>query len=317
VASAPDAARERPAWVLRWVQENARVFFATLGRLLRQPVATLLTASVIGITLALPAALHVLAQNVSAISYSWEGTLQASLFLKDEVSAERGRELAQALQGKPGVLRASYISREQSLVEFRELSGFGDALDLLADNPLPAVIVVTPQRDLAQHQVGRLVDELSRLREVEVAKLDQKWLERLYAILAIVQRTVLIIAALLALAVIVTVGNTIRLDIENRRDEIIVMKLIGAPNAFIRRPFLYTGLWYGLFGGLIAWLLVDVALQALAGPARHLAGLYESSFQLAGLSWESGLLMLGAGVLLGALGSGWTVGRHLSRYEPW
>ena len=307
---------ERAAFAQRWAQEHARVFFATLGRLLRQPVSTFLTAAVIGITLALPAALHVLAQNVNAISYSWEGTLQASLFLKDSVSPERGRELVQALSGRSGIARASYISREQSLVEFRQLSGFGEALDLLADNPLPAVVVVTPQRELDQHQVSRLLDELAQLPEVEVAKLDQKWLERLYAILAIVQRAVLIIAALLALAVVVTVGNTIRLDIENRREEIIVMKLIGAPDGFIRRPFLYTGLWYGLFGGAIAWLLVNLALRALAGPTRYLADLYESSFQLAGLSWESGLLLLAAGVLLGAVGSAWTVGRHLSRYEP-
>jgi cell division transport system permease protein len=317
VASVPEATGgERPAWVQRWSQEHARVFFATLGRLLRQPVSTFLTAAVIGITLALPASLHVLAQNVSAISYSWEGTLQASLFLKDSVSPERGRELVETLAGRAGIARASYISREQSLVEFRQLSGFGEALDLLTDNPLPAVIVVTPRRELDQHQVSRLLDDLAQLPEVEVAKLDQKWLERLYAILAIVQRAVLIIAALLALAVIVTVGNTIRLDIENRRDEIIVMKLIGAPDGFIRRPFLYTGLWYGLFGGLIAWLLVDLALQALAGPTRYLAGLYESSFQLSGLTWQSGFVLLLAGVLLGAAGSAWTVGRHLSRYEP-
>lgn len=307
---------ERSAWIQRWAQENARVFFATLGRLVREPVSTFMTAAVIGITLALPAALHVLVRNVSAISYSWEGALQASLFLKDSVSPERGRDLAQQLQGRPGVARASYISREQSLVEFRQLSGFGEALDLLTDNPLPAVIVVTPQRELAQHQVTKLLDDLARLPEVEVAKLDQKWLERLYAILGIVQRAVLIVAALLSIAVVVTVGNTIRLDIENRRDEIIVMKLIGAPDGFIRRPFLYTGLWYGVFGGLIAWFLVDLALAALAAPARTLAGLYDSSFQLAGLTWGAGLVLLGAGVVLGALGSAWTVGRHLSRYEP-
>ena len=316
MASAPESRSERPPWIKRWAQENLRALFATLGRLCREPVSTFLTAAVIGITLALPAALHVLVQNVSAISYSWEGTLQASLFLKDSVPAERGRVLAESLRGQPGVARTRYITREQSLVEFRELSGFGEALDLLADNPLPAVIVVTPQRDLGQAAVSRLVEDLSRLPEVEVAKLDQQWLERLYAILAIVQRAVLIVSALLALAVVVTVGNTIRLDIENRRDEIIVMKLIGAPDGFIRRPFLYTGVWYGVFGGLIAWTLVDLALGALAAPTRHLAGLYESSFQLTGLAWDSGLIMLGAGVVLGALGSAWTVGRHLSRYEP-
>jgi cell division transport system permease protein len=313
--SAPDTG-DRPSWLSRWGKDHLRTLFATLGRLCREPTSTFLTAAVIGITLALPAALHVLVRNVSAVSYSWEGTLSASLFLKDSVSPERGRALARELGERAGVARASYISREQSLVEFRELSGFGEALDLLTDNPLPAVIVVTPRRELAQAQVTRLLDELAGLAEVEVAKLDQKWLERLYAILGIVERAVLIVSALLAVAVIVTVGNTIRLDIENRRDEIIVMKLIGAPDGFIRRPFLYTGFWYGAFGGLIAWMLVNFALRALAGPSRHLAGLYESSFQLSGLSWEAVGVLLGAGVLLGGLGSVWTVGRHLSRYEP-
>lgn len=316
MASAARNTAAAPGWLRRWSGDHLRVLFATLGRLLRTPVSTFLTAAVIGITLSLPAGLHVLLRNVSAISYSWEGTLQASLFLKDSVSAERGRELSRTLAQRPGVARTSYVSREQSLAEFRELSGFGEALDLLADNPLPAVIVVTPQRELGEGPVNRLLQELSGLPEVEVAKLDQKWLERLYAILAIVERAVLILSGLLALAVVVTVGNTIRLDIENRREEIVVMKLIGAPDSFIRRPFLYTGLWYGLFGGLIAALLVHGALRALDGPARRLAGLYESSYQITGLSAESMLGLLAAGVILGALGSAWTVGRHLGRYEP-
>jgi cell division transport system permease protein len=301
----------------RWLLENARSLVATLGRLSREPLSTFLTAAVIGVTLALPAGLHVLVQNVSAISYSWEGALQASLFLEDEVSPERGRALMREIEKRQDVARVSYISREQSLVEFRELSGFGEALDLLADlNPLPAVIVVTPQRELSPPRVQALVDSLAALPEVEVAKLDLKWLERLRAILAVIERAVLIIAAVLALAVVVSVGNTIRLEIEARRDEIIVMKLIGAPNSFIRRPFLYTGLWYGLAGGALACALVQGAIFALTGPARRLAGLYESSYALVGLTAEATAIMLASGVALGVLGSAWTVGRHLGRYEP-
>ena len=311
-----DAGNFRDPLIQRLAQEHARVMLHTLGRLWREPVATLLTAAVIGITLALPAGLHVLLGNINALSYSWEGSLQASLFLKDSVSPEQGRSLARALEDRAGIARAAYISREQSLVEFRQLSGFGEALELLQDNPLPAVIVVTPRRELPREAMNHLMDDLAARPEVEVAKLDQKWLDRLYAILAIVQRAVAVIAGLLALAVAVTVGNTIRLDIENRRDEIVVMKLIGAPDSFIRRPFLYTGMWYGLAGGLIAWLLVHGALWALAGPARRLAGLYESSFVLSGLPWDASLLVVGAGVLLGMLGSAWAVGRHMSKYEP-
>ena len=311
-----DDAGARIAWPKRWLLEHARVLVATLGRLSREPLSTLLTAAVIGITLALPAGLHVLVQNLNAISYSWEGALQASLFLHDEVTPERGKALARELERRADVAKAAYISREQSLAEFKELSGFGEALELLTDNPLPAVIVVTPKRDLSQEAVTRLLDGLATLPEVEVAQLDQKWLERLFAILAIVERAVMIIAGLLALAVMFTVGNTIRLEIENRREEIIVMKLIGAPDSFIRRPFLYTGLWYGLAGGGVAWLLVQAAMVALAGPARRLAGLYDSTYVLAGMTLETTGIVLAGGVFLGILGSALTVGRQLDRYEP-
>ncbi|MEK6806592.1 MAG: permease-like cell division protein FtsX [Pseudomonadota bacterium] len=296
------------------LKAHLRDCLATLGRLWRDKINTLLIAAVIGITLALPAGLHVLVQNLSAVSYSWEGSLQASLFLKDSVNETRGRQLAQELGRRAS--QVQYISREQSLAEFRALSGFGEALDLLADNPLPAVIVITPKAQQTPQQVDQWLEELGRLPEVELAKMDQKWLQRLYAILDIVQRSVLMIAALLGLAVIVTVGNTIRLDIENRRDEIVVMKLIGAPDGFIRRPFLYTGFWYGLAGGVIAWIFVRGALLAISLPARRLAGLYESSFTLTGLSFSASLLVLGGGLLLGVAGSAWTVSRHLSRIEP-
>lgn len=319
MASAPqqDEKSARQPWLRRWLLDHARVLVATLGRLSREPVSTFLTAAVIGITLALPAGLHVLVQNISAISYSWEGTLQASLFLEESVTPERGKALVRELEKRQDVAKASYISREQSMAEFRELSGFGEALDLLADiNPLPAVVVVTPQRDLPQARMQALMDALAALPEVEVAKLDQKWLERLYAILGIIERAVLIIAAMLALAVMVIIGNTIRLEIEGKREEIVVMKLIGAPNSFIRRPFLYTGLWYGLAGGLVAWIFVSGATWALAAPARRLAGLYESSYAITGLDGRSTLIVLAAGIALGVLGSAWTVGRHLDRYEP-
>lgn len=308
--------RVAASWPRRWATEHARGLVAALGRLWREPGASILTAMVIGVTLALPAALHVLVRNAGAVSHGWEGTLQASLFLKDRVTPERGRALSAELQKRPGVARTSYVSREQSLREFRERSGFGEALDLLEDNPLPAVIVVTPQRQLPQGEINTLMQALAGLPEVELAKLDQKWLDRLYAILAILQRAVLIVGSLLGLAVMVTVGNTIRLEIEARREEIVVMKLIGAPDSFIRKPFLYAGFWYGLAGGVLAWLLVTIAVLALTGPARRLAGLYDSGYSLAGLDLRASLMLLGGGVLLGTLGAVWTVARHLDRYEP-
>src|SRR5688572_27875124 len=165
-SGAPEDRSARMPWVRRWLLEHARVLVATLGRLSREPLSTFLTAAVIGITLALPAGLHVLVQNISAISYSWEGTLQASLFLEESVTPDRGRALVKELQQRQDVSKANYISREQSMVEFRELSGFGEALDLLQDlNPLPAVIVVTPKRDLPQDRMQALMKALAALPE--------------------------------------------------------------------------------------------------------------------------------------------------------
>lgn len=310
------ANRARPSWLARWSEAHLRVLFFSLGKLWQQPVASLLTAAVVGVTLALPAALHVLLNNINAVSYSWESTLQASLFLKDSVAQARGETLATEIAQWPAVSHAGYISRAQSLAEFRELSGFGQALDTLNENPLPAVIVVTPKPASSREQVTALIYALGQLPEVELAKLDQQWLERLYAVLEIVRRAIALIAAMLALAVVVIVGNTIRLDIENRREEIVVMKLIGAPDGFIRRPFLYTGLWYGLAGAVIACVLVEVTVLALSGPSRRLAGLYGSSFHLSGLTSGTAASVFAAGVLLGWAGAFWTVTRHLGKFEP-
>lgn len=306
----------RPSLFQRLMQEHARVLFFSLGKLWVNPAGTLLTALVIGVTLALPAGLHVAIKNISAVSQSWESTLRVSLFLRDSLTADRAQKLRDELRAQPGVGQVDYISREQALAEFREISGFGEALDLLAENPLPAVLVLTPRSELNPQQVNDLVRGLELRPEVDQVKMDQKWLERLYALIEIAQRAVWFLAGMLGLAVIVVVGNTIRLDIENRREEIVVMKLIGAPDGFIRRPFLYTGFWYGLLGGVIALLLVLIGLLAVRGPAQLLSSLYGSSYTLAGLSLPAVTLLFAAGIALGWLGAFWTVSRHLSQIEP-
>lgn len=310
------AAELRPNLLVRFFQGHAREVVFTLGRFYRNLSGALLTCLVIGITLALPAALHTLVGNINALGYSWETTLQASLFLNDKVTPQQGQQLAQRIRERPGVAETAYLSREQSLEEFKALSGLGQALDLLESNPLPAVITVTPAKGIDRSVLDALVVALGQQPEVEVAKLDRRWLDRLYGALALVQRLVLLIAGVLSLAVIVIVGNTIRLDIEAKRAEIEVMKLIGATDGFIRRPFLYTGLWYGLVGGAIAWGLVQGMVLALTGPAASLAGLYGSAFRLQGLPLDATGVMFAAGVLLGWLGAWWTVSRRLREIEP-
>ncbi|WP_428310900.1 permease-like cell division protein FtsX [Hydrocarboniphaga sp.] len=305
-----------PSWLTRVAQEHARVFFFSLGKLVAHKGSSLLTAAVIGIALALPAALHLAVNNFQRLAYTWQNDLQLSLFLKDSVDEASGRQLTQQLASRDGVKAARYISREQSAAEFRELSGFGEVLDLLEHNPLPAVIVVSPDASRSAAQVTVLAQALAALPEVELSQMDQQWLQRLQSLLSIFERVVMMAAALLGVAVLVIVGNTLRLDIEARRDEIIVMKLIGAPDGFIRRPFLYGGCWLGLLGGWVALLLLTVGLAVLQAPARELAALYQSDFTIQGPSAGSVLMIIAGGVLLGLVAAWWTVTRHLAAIEP-
>lgn len=300
----------------RWLLDHSRAITATLDRLKRRPFGTLLTALVIGITLALPAGLYGVLAHLDAASSGLKGSLRASLFLKDSLDEAAGRRLHGELARRRGVAQAQYVSRDAALAEFMAHSGFGEALDLLSDNPLPAVIVVTPDARLPKAEAEALLDALTRLPEVESARLDREWLERLYAILAVIERLVLLIGAALALAVLVVVANTIRLDIAARREEIIVLKLIGAPNAFIRRPFLYTGVWYGLAGAVLGCLMVVGAGLSLAGPGQALAGLFGFETGPGLLSVDSAFAVFGAGGALGWLAALWTVSRHLGTIEP-
>ena len=210
-----------------------------------------------------------------------------------------------------------YISRKQALDEFQKLSGFGDALKALNSNPLPSVLIVKPKLTDSNHQLTQqLLNKLNQLRQTDKAQLDMQWVRRLYAIMDIIERGVLILGGLLALAVLLVMGNTIRLAIQNRSKEIVVMKLIGGTDAFIRRPFLYTGFWYGLFGGVIAWLLVSFTLLSISSPIEKLSLLYQNQFELSNLSFFATLMLLALSIFLGLIGSWFAVSRHIKEIEP-
>jgi cell division transport system permease protein len=307
---------DQPAWWRRIVQDQRRALADAWRRLRSQPFGTPFTAFVIGVVLALPAGLDALIRTFNVASYSWEGAYQASLFLKDSVSAERGRQLAADIGRREGIEKSAYISREQALAEFRAHSGYGEALDLLQSNPLPAVIVVTPDRRVSREHASELLDALSRLPEVDEAKLDQEWLDRLYALLDFIERVVAAIAVLLGLAVVVVIGNTIRLDVESRRDEIMVMKQVGATDAFIRRPFLYTGLAYGFLGSAFATLLVTLGLALLTAPMLRVLGLDAGHSAAMLPSRQTVATVFGAGLGLAWATSFLTVARQLRGIEP-
>lgn len=301
----------------QWLERHLQTLVGSLGRLWQQPFSALLTVLVIGIALALPACLHVLVQNVRAASGGWSNALDISVYMKPGTSIDEAKRAAERIGKRRDVSNVTVVKADDALAEFRRNSGFGEALDALKDNPLPHALIVRPAQEFrGPGQVGGLVAELKRLPGVDIVQLDTEWVSRFNAILDIVRRIVLLAAALFALGVLVIVGNTIRLDIENRRDEIEVTKLVGGSDAFVRRPFLYSGAWYGLGGGLIAWLVVAVVILILGEPVRRIAGLYGSNYALQGLGAAGvGALVIG-GIALGWLGSYIAATRELRGIEP-
>ncbi len=297
-----------------WLKRHREALGEAWARARRAPLATLLTVAVIGITLALPGGLFLAVDNVQRLAAGWETGGQVSLFLKQDVSDAEAGKLAEKIRRHAGVKSVSVITRAQALTEFKKHSGFGEALNLLDRNPLPAVLVVEPAR-LDPEALGRLSAELGHDPRVEIASLDLDWVRRLHAILEFARRAVAILAGLLGAAVLIIVGNTVRLAVLSRREEIEVTKLVGGTDAFIRRPFLYSGLLTGLLGGVAAFLFVGIALLLLAGPAQELAALYGTRLQIAGLAGLVLSLPL-AGAALGWLGSRLAVGRHLRLIEP-
>lgn len=306
-----------PTLLQSYFIRHLQVFFYSLGQLSRTPISTLMTCMVIGIALALPTGLNLLLKNAQHLSGGWESTAQISLFLKNNITPGQAKKLKSDIQKWPDVISVHYISREQALKEFQSLSGFGDALTALNSNPLPSVLIIKPNLENTNEQATlSLLSQLQNLKQTDKAQLDMQWIKRLYAIMDIVQRGVQILGLMLALAVLLVVGNTIRLAIQNRRQEIVVIKLIGGTDAFIRRPFLYTGFWYGLFGGIFAWLLVTFALISLSTPFEKLTGLYQNHFKLTNMSFSTTFLLLLISILLGLFGSWFAVGRHLREIEP-
>ncbi len=301
----------------QWFERHVQTMVGSLGRLWQQPFAALLTILVIGIALALPACLHTLVQNVRAASGGWGHALDISVYMKQAASLQDTKQLADKLRKRRDVDEVRLIEADDALAEFRRSSGFGAALDALESNPLPHALVVRPDAAFrAPEQIASLTQALRELSGVDIVQLDTEWVTRFNAMLDVVRRIVLLAAGLFALGILVIVGNTIRLDIENRREEIEVTKLVGGSNAFVRRPFLYNGAWYGLGGGLIAWLVVVIAVSLLAEPVRRIAGLYGSRFELAGLGAVGAAALVGGGIVLGWLGSFIAATRELRGIEP-
>jgi len=299
-----------------WLTRHASTALGALGRLSRQPLASLMIVLVIGVTLALPAAINVIVKNVQTVSGSWDNALDFSVYLKASVSVDEAESLAGIIGQRADVASVDLITADEALNEFKQQSGFGDALNQLGENPLPHALVVRPSPSNTSASMILLQEEIGNLPESDLVQVDTEWVQRFHAILDIVRQAIAIGSALLGLAIVVIIGNTIRLDIENRREEIEVTKLIGASNAFVRRPFLWTGFWYGLFGGSFALLLVYYGLFLLKGPVARLAGLYQGNITVATMGVAESTAIIGAAIFLGLFASWFTAARHMYRIEP-
>lgn len=296
---------------------HAQALLGAAGRLARAPIATALTLLVIGLALALPAALGLLVRNAELAAGGFGRAVDMSVYLKAGVSLQRARQLAGEARAVPGVATVSVISAAEGLHQFRRYSGFGAALDALNSNPLPNVLRIVPRsRDSAASALEHLRHTFAGWPEVDMVQLDARWVRRFNAMLAVVRRLVSIGALLFGLGVLAVIGNTIRLEILNRRAEIEVTKLVGGSNAFVRRPFLYTGVLYGLGGAVLAWVVLEGAVLGLDGPVGHLAHLYGSTFALAGLGERELTMLFAGGMALGWLGAWISAHRHLRGIEP-
>lgn len=311
------ASRETRGSLGTWLSRHAQSLIGSLGRLAGHPLNTGMTMAVIGIALALPVLLHLSVTNVRALSGQWRDTVELSVYLEHGRSEAEARAVASALEARDDVADTAVVLADDALAEFRAGSGFGPALDTLTENPLPHLVSVRPEPAVADAEsMDRIANAASALAGVAEVRADADWVRRLHAMLDVGRRLVALAVAVLAVAILLIVGNTIRLDIQNRSQEIEVQKLVGASNAFIRRPFLYSGAWYGLGGGLIALVIVQAALWGLSGPVGRLAGLYDSSFRLTGLEPGDALLVVAGGAALGWLGSGIAAARNMRRIEP-
>jgi cell division transport system permease protein len=312
-------ARPRRAGLLArwrgWQRHHSVSAAESLARILRHPVASATTWLVIGIAIALPASLWILLENAAGLTARMQTPAQISVFLAPEAALADARALAIELRDRGDVQEVVLVPKEDALAEFAARSGLGEVAMSLPDNPLPHVLLVRPS-DQSLSSAEPLARDLAALPSIGEVVVDSLWLERLDRMMSLGRRAVQLLGVLLLAAVVLVLGNTIRLAIESRRDEIEVIKLVGGSDAFVRRPLLYTGLWYGLGGGCVAALLLLFGTLMLASPVAALAASYGSTFRLHGPGVVDSLQLVLVGGGLGLSGAWLAVARHLRDIEP-
>lgn len=299
-----------------YFRNHQMVAVESLAKLLATPASSLLTWLVIAIALTLPGALYMAVNNLQQLSGHFEASGQMTVFLAADIREADSNALRLRVASLEQVNKVVYVSPAQALEEFTQYGGISEALSFLDENPLPAVLLVEPPLGIDKAELKVLVEQIESFRHVDSVQVDMAWVERLLALLALAQRLVAVVGVLLALAIVLVVGNTIRLSIAARTEEIRVIKLVGGTNAYVRRPFLYSGFWYGAIGGILAWLMLGLCWILLQGPVSDIAELYGADFHLQPLPFEPTCWLILSAALLGLIGSWWSVQRHLVAIEP-
>ena len=286
---------------------HAHALFSSLGRLVGSPFTSIMTIAVLAIAISLASGFYILVVNLQQLTGNLETSNQISLFLRDDVSDAHANKLADSIRQNPSVQDVKLITRAQALAEFQTYSGFGPAINALEKNPLPIVLQVLPKNSLEDKQgLEDLQKNFQQSPEVDFAQMDLQWVQRLQSIMDVARLFATLLNLMLGAAVVFIIGNTIRLELHNRRDEVVIEKLVGATNSFIQRPFLYTGFWIGFLSGVSAWFIVTLLMLILRQSIEKLSELYGGSFHLLFLSFTQTLALILISSILGVLGS-WAV----------
>lgn len=318
-ASAKNTPSQRQNPLKIWLHQQRHAIQFSLERLWFNPISTWITLATIAIALSLPTSLYLLVHNLQTLTDSKSEIPTITIFLKPNISEQEAKDQAELIADFPEVKHARVMSSNEAMVDFQNRMGSDDIIRSLGKvNPFPNMIIVTPDLTVLGGTEEGMSDFIARIRaskNVESVANDTSWIMRLHAIFKIVNRILLIVFALLGLTVLLVIGNTIRLDIENRKEEIRVTRLIGATNTYIRRPFLYNGLWLGFFGGVLSLLILHLALHFLKEPVAELALRYNTNFSLVGISPVLSLEILVVSAILGLIGAWIAVGRYLRQRE--
>nr|WP_314264498.1 permease-like cell division protein FtsX [uncultured Moellerella sp.] len=300
-----------------WREQWRYAWLNTLADMLRQPLASFLTVMVIAISLTLPSLCFIVWKNVSQAADQWYPAPQLTVYLDKSLDEKGGELVVYQLKKLDGVESVNYLSRDQAMSEFRSWSGFSTALDMLEENPLPAVAIVTPKIDFQGSDVMvTLRDRVGEIQGIEEVRMDDSWFAKLSALTGLVGQIAAVIGLLMIIALFLVIGNSVRLNIFARRDTINVMKLIGATDGFIIRPFLNGGVLLGVSGAVVSLILSSLLVWKLSSVVATVALVFGTQFSIHGLSWDESLLIVLISAMIGWVAAWLATVQHLRHFTP-